>query len=106
MFPKLIISVIYFLLGGFAHFGDIIVSNIEPRFYTWRSITDNTFHFFIAILTWILVYYHSNSKCYVFSSLVYECLLTGLIGSAVDVDHFVVARTFSVKVSKMHLLNG
>ncbi|KAL1465298.1 hypothetical protein WDU94_004881, partial [Cyamophila willieti] len=103
MILKLLKLIVYTILMSIAYFGDHLVNSIEPYHYTLRGITDSILHCLVAVLTWILVYFHSGSKCYVFSHLGLECLLVGVVGSLVDVDHFIVAQTFSVQSAITHI---
>uniref|UniRef100_A0A8D8M3C8 Transmembrane protein 267 n=1 Tax=Cacopsylla melanoneura TaxID=428564 RepID=A0A8D8M3C8_9HEMI len=103
MVPKLVALIVYGILMSIAYFGDNLVNSIEPRYYALRGISDSTLHCLVSVLTWVLVYYHSGSKCYVLPHLGLECLLAGVVGSIVDVDHFIVARTFSVQSAITHV---
>lgn len=91
----------YISLALIAKFGDTTVNYIEPNHYSWRAFTDSILHCCVAILTWVLVYFHNGRKCFVLSNIIGECLLAGCFGSIVDADHFLVARTFSIEVSEV-----
>lgn len=76
--------------------GDLIPN---ARYIQWelRLIMDNGVHGAIAALSWLIVVdYHSVSLNRTF----YEVLLCGSLGSLIDLDHFIEARSFHFKVNR------
>lgn len=56
----------------------------------WRAAMDNFSHFFVAAMSWFIISYRNglNGK---------ELLISGSIGSLIDVDHFITAKSFYLK---------
>ncbi|KAH8021539.1 hypothetical protein HPB51_015935 [Rhipicephalus microplus] len=60
-----------------------------------RALADNATHGLIAFLCWVMVSGRTLRK----ASLL-ESLLSGLFGCAVDVDHFLAARSLKIEVTE------
>ena len=60
-----------------------------------RALTDNLTHCIVGMLTWVIATYSDlmPTKRYVM-----EALACGVISSAVDVDHFLAAKSLNLKV--------
>lgn len=62
-----------------------------------RSIVDNTGHGIIAFVSWSAVTGVSDTK----RRDVAEMVLCGIIACAIDLDHFVAAKSFKLKVIRL-----
>lgn len=63
-----------------------------------KAFIDNCTHSLVAVISWLIVLL----KCHLRSSLiinsVFELLLCGFMASIIDIDHFVMAKSFKLKV--------
>ena len=84
------------IIGGACIAGDQLVAVGVIRENIWlRALTDNLVHGIVALLSWAAVLDFRFYKLQVM-----EVLLSGFLGSAVDLDHFVAAGSVKLKVSK------
>lgn len=77
-----------------AFIGDKLTSKIE--IFVIRGFCDNITHMVIAGLSWLIVV--RNMK-YTHSLQYFQVILCALIGSFIDLDHFLVAKTIYYRVS-------
>lgn len=81
-------------LGVFCLLADIVLSSPFIQQHTWlRAVLDNSVHAVIALWSWAIVIGLRKKSDF------YEVLLAGFLASAVDLDHFYMARSLSLKVS-------
>lgn len=73
--------------------GDFLVSSSDNRLA--KSLADNVTHGVIGFLTWLLVCVHYvHVSAYV---LLVESIACGFAASAIDLDHFIAARSLSLE---------
>jgi hypothetical protein len=82
-------------VGLVALLGDHVVVH-DTLFEDVRAVADNFTHGTIGLLTWHIVTAHLADIS--FTSQLSEVLLCGLLASAIDLDHFAVARSFRIQV--------
>lgn len=82
------------LLGLVAVTGDILVriSNLD----VYKAIFDNSTHSVIGGLTWFIVSLQIKNKHAVIR--LSEIFICALIASGIDLDHFIMAKSFHLKV--------
>lgn len=82
------------LLAVIAVLGDWLVSHSTLHLY--KALFDNSIHSLIGGLSWLIVTIKLRKKTvwFRFSSV----LLCAFIASVIDVDHFIAARSFKLKV--------
>lgn len=82
-------------LASTAVIGDLLVQHAS--LHIQKAIFDNFTHAAIAGISWIIVcFYFRCSDLYVVFSEVLACTM---IGSVIDLDHFLMARSVNLKVS-------
>ena len=85
------------LLGLTAVLGDQLVLHHQNENVT-KAIFDNITHAAIGVITWINTH-HYFSRASTFSARIFcHSILCGFIASAIDVDHFITARSLHLKV--------
>lgn len=92
--PFLINILLTICLAVTAEVGDFLVNYVTVQYQ--KALCDNGTHALIAAISWLIVcvwcrYKHVNQFCT-------EVLACAFIASAIDLDHFLVARTTSLKV--------
>ena len=75
---------------------DILLQNRKGSKSLSKAICDNVGHGLIAVSTWLVVIDYKFSMWNVT-----QLVLCGLAGSIIDIDHFIHARSFLLKVSKL-----
>lgn len=96
------------LLGLTAVLGDRLVQ-MNQHDDVKKALGDNVTHAAIGFITWINVYYNLGKGAFPSGRVLAQCILCALISSAIDVDHFISARSFHLKVfflKSIHFLNG
>lgn len=76
--------------------GDYVVQ--YSKLHIYRAFFDNITHAIIGGLSWLIVCL--NFKNRYSSQTLFEIALCTLAGSFIDLDHFVTARSFNLKVSQ------
>lgn len=74
--------------------GDFLVNYTTVHFH--KALYDNGTHATIAAISWLIVCVWSRYKTV--NQIGIETLICAIIGSAIDLDHFLVARSTSLKV--------
>lgn len=92
--PFLINTFLTLCLLIIAQLGDFLVNYTTVHFH--KALCDNGTHAVIAAISWLIVciwskYTNVNQLCI-------ETVICGIIASAIDLDHFLVARSTSLKV--------
>lgn len=82
------------LLGLIAIIGDFLVKTASLDVY--KAIFDNTTHSIIGGLTWFIITLQIKNKNAVNKLL--EIFLCAFIASIIDLDHFIMAKSFYLKV--------
>lgn len=82
------------LLGVTAIIGDSLVSHSNLDVY--KAIFDNSTHSIIGGLTWFIITLQLKNKSASFR--IFEIFLCALIASVIDLDHFLMAKSFHLKV--------
>lgn len=82
------------LLAVTAITGDILVRTTNVHVY--KAIFDNVTHGLIGMITWTIVSMNVRNKDALSRS--FEVVLCTLISSLIDVDHFIAAKSFHLKV--------
>ncbi|PSN55296.1 Transmembrane protein 267 [Blattella germanica] len=85
-------------IGIVARIGDYATS-LDSLSLNARSVTDNLTHGFIAALTWMVVLTRLSKLP--LTSRLWEITLCGLLGSAIDLDHFAAAKSFKLQDARM-----
>lgn len=89
------------LLGLSTITGDALVNYSKKHIY--RALFDNSTHAIIGGLSWLIICLNHRDKYAV--NTVLEIFSCTAISSLIDVDHFFMAKSLSLKVSKYyHLL--
>lgn len=97
-FPFIVNILLTLCLIVVALVGDFLVNYVVTHFH--KALCDNGTHTLIAAISWLIVCVWSRYK-YV-NQLYYEILACAIIGSAIDLDHFIIARTTNLKVFSIH----
>ncbi|XP_034253297.1 transmembrane protein 267 [Thrips palmi] len=84
------------LLGLTAILGDKLVQ-VNQHDDMKRALCDNMTHAVIGFLTWISVHCNLGKGAFSSGRVLAQCILCALISSAIDVDHFISARSFHLK---------
>lgn len=87
------------LLVAVSLLGDYLVSRIHQK-HAVKAICDNSAHFSIGGISWLIVcintsFSQNNTQCLL------EILLCAFIAAVIDVDHFISAKSLSLKVQIM-----
>lgn len=93
------------LLALIALVGDVLVS--QSKIHTFQAIFDNVTHCMIGGLSWLLVCTYCKKLNY---GVMIEVAVCAVIASLIDLDHFAMARSFSLQVKVcfeiiFHVLN-
>ena len=81
---------LHLLLLGVCLLGDHLLLTLASP--AARALADSATHAAVAALCWALVI--SSCSCWG------QLLLSGVLSSAIDVDHFILARSLHLKVCK------
>lgn len=84
------------LLGLVAVIGDYIV--LHSKIHIFQAVFDNATHAIIAGLSWFLVCICCRK--YNYTGLI-EVAISAICASLIDLDHFIVARSFHLEVQKL-----
>lgn len=84
------------LLVAVSLLGDHLVSRIHQK-HAVKAISDNSTHFLIGGISWLIVCINT-SFLQNHTQSIYEILLCALIAAVIDVDHFICAKSLSLKV--------
>ena len=88
---------LHLLLLGVCLLGDHLLLTLATP--AARALADSGTHAAVAALCWALVI--SSSSCSAHSCSCWgQLLLSGVLSSAIDVDHFILARSLHLKVRK------
>lgn len=84
------------LLVAVSLLGDHLVSRIHQK-HAVKAICDNSTHFLIGGISWLIVcintsFLQNHTQCLL------EILLCAFIAAVIDVDHFISAKSLSLKV--------
>ncbi|CAG9854602.1 unnamed protein product [Phyllotreta striolata] len=75
--------------------GDYVVA--YSKLHVFQALFDNATHFTIGGLCWFIVCLHSNSRGVGSTRKIVEIACCSLLSSLIDVDHFVEAKSISLK---------
>lgn len=82
------------LIGCVAIIGDGLVSLSNLHIY--KALFDNSTHSLIGALTWLIITFRiKNNTLWLRTA---EIMLCAFIASIIDLDHFIVARSWRLKV--------
>ena len=88
---------LHLLLLGVCLLGDHLLLTLASP--AARALADSATHAAVAALCWALVI--SSCSCSAHSCSCWgQLLLSGVLSSAIDVDHFILARSLHLKVCK------
>lgn len=76
--------------------GDYFV-HLQQHHDVGRAFSDNATHAAVGFLTWITMISHLGGMPPIKARILVQSLLCALISSAIDVDHFISARSFHLK---------
>lgn len=62
-----------------------------------KALSDNITHAIIGMITWINVHYYLGRVKFIGGRIVAQSAVCGLISSVIDIDHFILARSFHLK---------
>ena len=94
---------LHLLLLGVCLLGDHLLLTLASP--AARALADSGTHAAVAALCWALVI--SSSSCSAHSCSCWgQLLLSGVLSSAIDVDHFILARSLHLKVCKQCEIQG
>lgn len=82
--------------------GDYLV--IRNSNATAKAVFDNATHAIIGALCWTLFYINSNKVGISTKCIIFEIAICALIASVIDLDHFIAAKSLSIKVSAMKFI--
>lgn len=88
-------SYLTLLLVIIAITGDYIV--LHSRLHIFQALFDNATHSIIGGLSWVIVC--NICKRYNSYQTICEVAVCALVASIIDLDHFIVAKSFYLKVS-------
>ncbi|XP_053500740.1 transmembrane protein 267 [Ictalurus furcatus] len=81
-------------LGAFCLLADAVLSSSFIQHHMWlRAVLDNSVHGVIALWSWAIVIGLRKKSDF------YEVLLAGFLASAIDLDHFYMAGSLSLKAA-------
>lgn len=83
------------LLALVAVIGDNLVLYSKIRIF--QALVDNATHSIIGGLSWFLVSIYCKRYSY---GVIVEVAVSAMIASVIDLDHFAVAKSFSLQVTK------
>ena len=95
---------LHLLLLGVCLLGDHLLLTLATP--AARALADSGTHAAVAALCWALVISSSSCSAHSCSCSAHSCscwgqlLLSGVLSSAIDVDHFILARSLHLKVCK------
>ena len=94
---------LHLLLLGVCLLGDHLLLTLASP--AARALADSGTHAAVAALCWALVI--SSSSCSAHSCSCWgQLLLSGVLSSAIDVDHFILARSLHLKVCQQCEIQG
>lgn len=88
--------IISFLIYGSLNFIDVLVFDMVIDRHV-KAILDNSGHAWIAGLSWLMVRLGNTIN---HRELIFEVFISSIIGSIIDLDHFIEAEKLTLKVSK------
>ena len=96
--PLLILEL---LLLGACLLGDQLLGDLEDGLL--KALSDNITHILIGVLSWFIIIYNVKTTLIenLQSSLV-QCIAAAATSSLIDVDHFIMARSFHLEVRVMN----
>lgn len=62
-----------------------------------NALVDNCTHSLVAVISWLIILNYDLKSPVIINSLC-ELLLCGFFASVIDVDHFIMAKSFYLKV--------
>ncbi|XP_046670041.1 transmembrane protein 267 [Homalodisca vitripennis] len=62
-----------------------------------KALVDSSTHGVAAVLSWLIVVLKCHNKSTMIINSVFELFLCGLMASAIDIDHFIMAKSFKLK---------
>ncbi|KAK9884916.1 hypothetical protein WA026_009153 [Henosepilachna vigintioctopunctata] len=83
------------LLVAVSLLGDHLVSRNHEK-HAFKAIVDNSTHFLIGGISWLIVCINTTFVLN-HSGCLFQILLCGVIASIIDVDHFLSAKSLSLK---------
>lgn len=92
--PFLINVSVTLCLAITAEFGDFLVNYVSVHLH--KALCDNCTHALVAALSWLIVCVWSRYKN--LNQIYVETFACAFIASAIDLDHFLVARSTNLKV--------
>lgn len=98
--PFLINSLLTCCLYATTETGDFLVNSVTAQYQ--KALCDNGTHAIVAAFSWMIVCVWSRYKNV--NQLFIESLTCGIIGSAIDLDHFLAARSTNLKVFSICIL--
>lgn len=88
-------------LGAFCFLADHVLTSPFIQHHVWlRAVLDNSVHGMIGLWSWAIVIGLRKRSDF------YEVVLAGLLASIIDLDHFYMAGSLSLKVSPVVFLNS
>lgn len=93
-FPFLFNVILTLLLAATASFGDFCVNYFTVHLH--KALCDNATHAAVAVISWLIVYVCHKYKN--INQMCVEIIICGMVASAIDLDHFFIARSTSLKV--------
>lgn len=84
------------LLALVAVIGDVLVSHSKIKIF--QAVFDNATHCMIGGLSWFLVCIYCKKINY---GVIIEIIICAAISSLIDLDHFAMAKSFSLQVTIM-----
>lgn len=83
-------------LGIFCYLADKLLQfSFIQQTYWLRALSDNMVHGIIGLWSWAIVIGLKKKSDFT------EVILAGFLSSVIDMDHFILAGSFSLKVSKI-----
>lgn len=82
----------YVFLGSICYGLDAIFLSVQRRGFYLRALVDNGAHGMIAFVSWCIVTEMRTRKDLM------DAILCALIACAIDVDHFIAAKSFRLQV--------
>lgn len=64
-----------------------------------KALVDNSTHVIVAVFSWLIVVLKCHKRSSMIVNSIFELFLSGILASVIDIDHFVLAKSFKLKVS-------
>lgn len=96
LFPMNLPNFLPIVLAVVAVLGDKTLELTSKDFY--RALVDNSSHGLIGLISWLIIVLKSYKyKTYLINPYC-DVIVSWIIASVIDIDHFILAKSFKLKV--------